>query len=271
MAVEFLNNYFINPIYSGNPYNFVNTIVYAIIALVLLYVIYKGLEKLKVKINRKFFYALLPFIFLGSSLRAFVDHEIITYNFWTVSPGIWLTITGLFLLCFTISFGLEKYVNKKWAWWFTCFKIGIGLLAVLYIWFFNKLQFANAWALVAIIGIAIGISALLYFIFRSLKFKWCIAECGFFPVMAHMFDASATFVAVDFFGAVEKHPLTRIVGDWTGSAASLFILKLAILLPAIYLIQTEIKNRNFANYLLVAIAVLGLSEGLRDLLTLILI
>ena len=284
MVAEFLTKYFIDPIYLDSGYNLVNTIVYAIIALVLLYGIYKGLEKLKIKIDRKFFYAILPFVVFGASLRAFVDNEIISLNFWTVSPGIWISITGLFLLCFLIGWYLEKEAQAErsstgpsktkgfaWEYWKIC--IGTGTFLIIGIWIFglNKLQFINTWGGLTIIGLALGISALFYYTFNIFKIKQYLDGCSFLPFMAHMLDASATFIAVDFFGAIEKHPLTRTIGEWTGTAASLFVLKLAILLPMIYLIQTQIKNKNLANYLLISIAVLGLSEGLRDLITLVLV
>jgi len=263
MFEDFINEYFIIPFKTDSGYNFVNSIVYALIALLLLYIIFRGLQKLKVNIDRKFFYAILPFIFFGSSLRAFVDHKIIGYYFWTVSPGIWLFVTSIFLICFAVSWLLYK--NQYWK---IC--AGAGIILSVAVWLFNigKLEFTNALVGAAIIGLAFGISALLYFAFKSSKAKWFLGV-GFFPFIAHMLDASATFIAVDFYGAIEKHPLTKMVNEFAGTAAILFLLKLLILLPAVYLIQTEIKDRNLRNYLLIAIAVLGLSEGLRDLITLI--
>ncbi|MBD3262835.1 DUF63 family protein, partial [Candidatus Woesearchaeota archaeon] len=231
MVGEFINNYFINPIYSNTGYNFVNTIVYALIALVVLYGIFKGLQKLNVKIDIKFFCALLPFIIFGSSLRAFVDHEIISLGFWTVSPGIWMLVAGIFLLCFLVSW----HLNKE-NYWKACFGAGVILTLVFYFWFWKKLAFTNFWGGLAIISLFAGVSALLYLIFKFTKAKQFLGM-GFISFKAHMLDASATFIAVDFFGAVEKHPLTQMFNNWIGTAAGLFVLKLAILFPAVYLIQ----------------------------------
>ena len=164
MGIAFLDKYFINPIYLDSGYNFVNTIVYAIIALVLLYGIYKGLEKLNVKIDRKFFYALLPFIVFGASLRAFVDNGLVSLNFWTVSPGIWMLVTGIFLLCFAISLTIEKYTKRDY--WKTNIGIGLGIVFALYFWYWKEIGFANLWGGLAIIGLTAGVSALLYFIFK---------------------------------------------------------------------------------------------------------
>ena len=56
----------------------------------------------------KFFIALLPFIFLGSTVRAFVDANILPYTPYTVSPGIYLFTAALFFISFGISYHLSK-------------------------------------------------------------------------------------------------------------------------------------------------------------------
>jgi len=260
----FFQEYFLTPFYTDSGYNIINSLVYALIAVLLLYAIYEGLQRLKININKEFFYALIPFILFGSSLRAFVDHKIVPYNFLTVSPGIWMFVAGLFLLALVLSWRIlkEKYCKA-------CAGAGLVLVSGLWLFFFRSLSFGNPWGGILIAGLAGGLSLLLYLIFKIVKCKWC-KEIAFFPFAAHMLDASATFIAVDFFGAVEKHPLTRFFSELTGSAASLFFLKLAILLPAVYLVQKEIKEKNLRNFILIAMAVLGLSEGLRDLITLML-
>jgi uncharacterized membrane protein len=86
-----------------------------------------------------------------------------------------------------------------------------------------------------------------------------------------MFDASATFIAVDFLGAIEKHPLPNMISGFVGTAAIMYALKLIVLIPLIYLLNKEFKDKNFVAYLAIAIAVLGLAEGLRDLLTIIIV
>lgn len=267
---NFFQTYFINPIYSeAEGYNYVNTIVYALLALGALYLIYKALQKLKIKIDFKFFLAVLPFIVLGSSLRAFVDHEYFKLSFWTVSPGIYLLIAGIFLAVFSASYLAEKKFKIKY--WKACSLSGVFAVIISYIFVLNKLKFGNLFGGLAIIGLAAGISALLYFLFKYSKIKWLQGKFVLLPFIGHMLDASATFVIADFFGGWEKHPLTRFFSDLTGTAASLYFLKLLVLIPAVYLIRKELKDKELGNFLLIAVATLGLAEGLRDLLTLILV
>jgi uncharacterized membrane protein len=76
---------------------------------------------------------------------------------------------------------------------------------------------------------------------------------------------------VDFFGGVEKHPIPRYFIEHFGTGLVFYPLKLLVLLPAIYLIFTELKDRKqLRNFLLISIAVLGFAEGLRNFITLIL-
>lgn len=261
---DFFNTYFLIPIQTDSGYNVVNTVVYAVIAVILLYGIYKLFEKLKVPVDINFFYSLLPFVVFGSSMRAFVDHELMPYNFWFVSPGIYLLTAAIFLGIFFLSYLVEKFTRVKS--WKRVLIAGILLDAI--IWFYaiaNGLQFQNLTYVLAIIGLAVLISAVLYFVFKRFKFTDSVS---FLPFPAHMLDASATFIAVDFLGFTEKHPLPATAASFIGTAAVMYLLKLIVLIPVVYYIRKEIKDRNFANYLLIAIAVLGLAEGLRDILTL---
>lgn len=264
MITEFFNRYFLIPIQTDSGYNLVNTITYALIALLLLYGIYKLFEKLKINIDLNFFYSLIPFIIFGSSVRAFVDHHLFQYGFWLVSPGIYLLTAALFMGIFALSHGLEKCT--KIACWKRILVAGVLIDAI--IWFYaaaNGLRFQNLKFGLAIIGLAILFSTITYLIFKRLKQD----NISFLPFPAHLLDASATFIAVDLLGFAEKHPLPAFASNFIGTAAVMYLLKFAVLIPAVYLIRKDIKNRNFANYLLIAIAVLGLAEGLRNLLTVI--
>jgi uncharacterized membrane protein len=74
MEIKILN-YFLNPYEEG--YTIEKTLVFALLFVVLAFVIYKVLKKLKIKVDRRSIIATLPFIFLGSSLKVIVDNGII--------------------------------------------------------------------------------------------------------------------------------------------------------------------------------------------------
>ncbi|MEM5812673.1 MAG: DUF63 family protein [Candidatus Aenigmatarchaeota archaeon] len=79
----------------------------------------------------------------------------------------------------------------------------------------------------------------------------------------HILDASATFVSVTYFGYLEQHPVPRFFiesfGGWT-----FFALKLAVLLPSLWIIDKYAKEGEFRNFLKIVILILGLAPGLRD-------
>jgi uncharacterized membrane protein len=87
--------------------------------------------------------------------------------------------------------------------------------------------------------------------------------------MAHLFDASSTYIAVDFYGYNEQHVLPNALTGLVGSAIVMFPLKIAVILGALYIIDTYIEDRTVANMLKLAIFILGLAPGLRNFLSLI--
>ncbi len=262
--MDFLNTYFISPIYHDEGYNYINTITYGLIALGALYIIYRVLQRMKFPVDKKFMLTILPFVLLGSSLRVFVDNGIYKIGFWTVAPGIYIFIAAIFLVSL-----LACWFSFKENYWKYCISVGI-VLAVINFWLArSSLHVTRAHLGLVIFALGIGVSLLIFVLMKWLRLSW-FSGLAKWAVAGHMIDASATFIAVDFLGAVEKHPLPRLMSEITGTSAIMFLLKLAVLLPAIYLIDTDIKNEQAKNYLFIAIATLGLAEGVRDLLAVML-
>ncbi|MEM2874336.1 MAG: DUF63 family protein [Candidatus Nanoarchaeia archaeon] len=267
--MNFLQKYFIEPIYLDTGFNVINTITYALIAFLALIGIYKVLQKLNFTINKNFFYAIFPFIVFGSSLRAFVDKGIYKIGFWTVTPGIYLLTAAIFLSIFFLSVELERLTKGKIAYWKPLIAIGTIILITHISLVVDKLQFTNSSYGLIILALAILISLILFVAFKFAKFT---AGLNYFiPFPAHMLDAATTFVAVDFLGAVEKHPLPVFATSIAGTAAIMFILKLIVLIPLVYFLNKEFRDKNFVFYLTTAIAVLGFAEGIRNLISLILL
>jgi uncharacterized membrane protein len=287
MAImDFLQKYFITPIYTDSGYNLINTITYAIIAIVALVGIYKLLKKLNVHIDYKLFYAVFPFIIFGSSLRTFVDSGTYKIGFWTVSPGIYILTAAIFLAVLGLSVWLDQL--KKIAYWKTCLLIGISLVVISFGLVATKLNVVNVKYGLAILGLALIISLAIWIAFKLLRFKAGTKHFLVFP--AHMLDAAATFIAVDFLAATEKHPLPVFATNIFGTAAIMFALKLLVLIPLVYFMDKEfednansqirgVENRTkpsifdkqFVTFMLISVAVLGFAEGIRDLLTIMIV
>ncbi|PKM92417.1 MAG: hypothetical protein CVU81_00520 [Euryarchaeota archaeon HGW-Euryarchaeota-1] len=87
---------------------------------------------------------------------------------------------------------------------------------------------------------------------------------------AHLFDASATFVALTFFSYAEKHVLPTAVMGLFGPVA-FFALKLLVIIPAIIVIDQFVEDKNTNNGLKFVLFVLGFAPGVRDLCRMIMV
>ncbi len=260
-----MQRYFLDSIYLNQGYNLINTVTYGIIALAALYIIYKVFQKIKFKIDFNLLLAAAPFIVLGSSLRAFVDNGFYQITFWTVSPGIYLVVAAVFLVILFGSFLLEQKSGVPY--WQATFLIGLAYAVTNFAFVWNRISWEGWLGGLAVIALAVLVSALLWTIFFRLDKKIFLEKINFAALSAHMLDASSTFIAVDFFGGVEEHPIPSLVSGFFGTGATQFFLKLIVLIPAIWYINKEMKDTEARNYLLIVIAVLGFAQGLRNLLS----
>jgi uncharacterized membrane protein len=134
--------------------------------------------------------------------------------------------------------------------------------------------------LVAIIGLALIATALwaasAHFV--STKTKWKQAALfgsgvNLAIVFGQFTDAAATFIAIDYYNYWEKHVVPGFLIDVLDSAAVMFLLKVLALFFAIYVLDIALKeelkhNRQIVPLIKLAVLVLGLAPGTRDMLRL---
>jgi uncharacterized membrane protein len=94
-------------------------------------------------------------------------------------------------------------------------------------------------------------------------------------IFGHMLDASATSYGIDFHPAVhyiEQHVVGSNLINLTGTAFVMFPLKLIVLFPAIYIMQLYRREANpaFWHLVLLAMIVVGLAPGIRDMTRMVL-
>ena len=96
---QFIDKYYISPIVNaGEGYNPVNTVTYAIILGISLFVILKVMERLKIRLDERFVISTAPYILLGASLRVIQDVGLLQ------PPVSYLFITPLvYVLAFVIT------------------------------------------------------------------------------------------------------------------------------------------------------------------------
>ncbi|MDD1675849.1 MAG: DUF63 family protein, partial [Methanomicrobiales archaeon] len=88
-------------------------------------------------------------------------------------------------------------------------------------------------------------------------------------IFGHMLDASATSYGIDLHAIpyTEVHVVGSALISLTGTAFSMFLLKLAVIIPAIYVLEQYRKegNRELWFIIVLCMIVLGLAPGIRDL------
>lgn len=253
--MNFFQEYFINPIINASGYNPVNTTVYGLILIIAVYLIFKLLKKLDIKIDRYFSISLLPFIILGGLVRVLEDAEVLT-SYLFVSPLVYFMIFFVTLASLFSSILIEKKFGIKYYKPF----FAIGLSILLYSLIFIELVNLVAVTIILLITVAWfgGFLLINYLKPKILSMQNSLVLGG------HMLDASATFTALSFFGYWEQHVLPSFFIDLFGPV-SFFILKLAVLIPVLFLVDRYVENEEEKNWLKLIILVLGLAPGVRDM------
>jgi uncharacterized membrane protein len=248
-----------NFIYLHPGYTILNTVVFGILLGISVILIIKMFNFIK-KDPKDLVIPLIPFIFFGSSTRALVDNGVYPLTYILVTPGIYV-LTGLITI-FTLLAAV--YIEKitKFDYRYTITIVGI----VLCIPNILNIPSINFTAFFEVIGIWAVFSA----IFIALRNKWSLIKDKFnlSVLMAHLFDASSTFVAVDFYGYGEQHVLPNALTGLAGTALVMFPLKIAVVLSALYVIDLYVEDRTIKNMLKLAIFILGLAPGIRNFLSL---
>ena len=248
-----------NFLYLHPGYTLLNTVVFGIILGVAVLLIIKMFKYIK-KDPKDLFIPLIPFIFFGSSARALVDNGIYPLVLWLVTPGIYI-LTGFITIATLL---ISVYVEKKTKFDYRYFILIVGaILCIPNVLSFNHLNWV---AFFEVVGTWAAVSS----VFVLLGRKWSLLKDKFNLgiLSAHLFDASSTFIAIDFYGYGEQHVLPNALMNLAGTAAVMFPLKIAVILSALYVIDEYVEDDIIRNMLKLAIFILGLSPGLRDFLSL---
>jgi len=86
---------------------------------------------------------------------------------------------------------------------------------------------------------------------------------------AHFYDATTTFVGIQFMGYWEQHVLPRFLINLTGTAAVMYLLKFVTLMVALYLmkeLQETESDKELMDFIKMVIFILGFAPGTRNLL-----
>ncbi|MCX6696024.1 MAG: DUF63 family protein [Methanoregula sp.] len=286
MISDFIYKYYIDPIRYGQPYNVVDTLTYAIILVLGVYLLYRWMSQstwlsdIGLKIDASFILATLPYVVLGGVLRVVQDTGMITgdFQFLLVTPLIYFllfffTLSMIFLARYLQVQGLIKNFRSFYA-LVGCISVLIVSLGLLS-WGINNTG-VDLFVLTVIPLMAIAATVLVWAFMRYiLRWNYVTDVLYLALIFGHMLDASATSYGIDLHPAVqyvEQHVVGSNLINLTGTAFVMFPLKLVVLFPAIYIMQLYRKEANpaFWHLVLLAMIVVGLAPGIRDMTRMVL-
>jgi uncharacterized membrane protein len=263
-----VEEFFIRPIIdpSVQGYNAVNTVVYAIILLIVsFFIVFPLLHRRGIIFDLRFAFALFPYILLGVSLRAINSAGLLPFirktpnplelGFWTFTPGVWFLVFTLTILGLIIS---RKVKGKDYHRLFDLFRVAFCSLPVL----FCFINFTNWLAFIACLALISFLALALKFILKRFT-KILEDKMNMLAVAGQLADSSATAIALTFFSFREQHPLSALI--LTINPALFIALKVAIVLALLYYVDKSFQNKNLANFAKLFLIILGFSTGLASI------
>lgn len=253
MALEIIEKYFIEPILTGSGYNWVNTLTYAVLLIFFGYIVFRAIRKLGIEVDSKFAMSVFPYILLASVLRSLNDVGVFN-TFVLVSPFAYIYAFSLTFTLLVSSLIIARQFKVSFHALF--FSLGFVLAGL----FFTQLKFQNLFAAGQILALD-----LFFFILIFLP-VWKASLWNKSALFAQMFDASATFVAVTFYGFSEQHVLPNLLFGMAGSVAIFFVAKTAVVIAFLWAVDSGVDDKNLRNFLKLIVFMLGIGQGFRDLL-----
>jgi len=282
---EFINSYFIKPVYDRTGYNIINTLVYAVIALFFAFIFFKILKKEKVKLDEKFILRVIPFILLGSVVRVVTDatgsgsaelpnqfmqggstlfgmygvvgsSRIYEYGFLTATPGIYVLI-GILTFLSIIFFNRIRRMDLLPVFALVLLLPHlILLLPLMRNWFHFMLIL-----LLSFLGLVSGKMLL-----EKMKIK--VGRSQLIVVLSHSLDGAASYVAINLFmggtAYFEQHVVGGALGTIFGTMFAFYVVKVLFSTLAVWVVETSEDKRDEKNYILLLLIIFGLAPGVRD-------
>ena len=286
MISDFIYKYYIDPIKNGQAYNVVDTLTYAIILVICVYLLYRWmsastyLAESGFSFDRNFILATVPYVILGGLLRVIEDTGMITsdWKYLLITPLIYFT---LFFFVIGVMFVSRYLTLKGITASFIQFYAFAGVLAMivasLILCSFGMAHNGIDLVILAIIPLmAVTATAIVWAVMKyALGWTYVSDPVYITLLFGQLLDASATSYGIDLHPSVqyvEQHVVGSALIGMTGTAFVMFPLKLIVLFPAVYVMQLYRKEANpaFWHLVLLAMIVVGFAPGVRDMVRMVL-
>ncbi len=270
-----IETYYIHPITHDSGYNPVNTVTWALVLVVCLFLTLRLLKKLKIEIDHRFIAAVAPYIIVGASLRVMEDAELFAppLSYLLITPLIYFVV---FFCCLTLLV-LAVHAAQSNTLQNHDYTQIFGLIGAL--WALLNLTIllwvgdvVAPWVLIAVIGLTGAVVGALYAIASKLNITFLTEKVNLAVLTAHLLDASSSYIGIDTLGYTGKHVVEGLIVTYTGTAAGMFPLKLGLLVPILYVLDTQFtdEEQELKNLVLLALIVMGLAPAVRNTLRMML-
>lgn len=280
MIGDFIEKYYIDPIRYGQPYNVVDTTTYALVLILAIYLIYRWLSRSRtVRIDRDFVLATLPYLVMGGLLRVVEDTGIVPvgWNYLLITPLIYFVMffytAGV--LCIAVALQEGGYIRDYHRHYAGAGVAGAVVIALVLAAFGIGNGIIALEVLFLILALAVATTGAVYLAMRYLLSWDYVGDPLYIALLfGQLLDASATSYGIDLHPLhyVEVHVVGSHLIEWTGTAFSMFALKLIVLFPGIYILQRFRSEGEEAlwHLILLAMITVGLAPGIRDMVRMVL-
>jgi uncharacterized membrane protein len=286
MISDFFYKYYIDPIKNGQAYNVVDTLTYAIILVIGVYILYRWmssspyLAESGFTFDYRFILATVPYVILGGLVRVIEDTGMITsdWKYLLITPLIYFT---LFFFVIGVMF-LSRYLTLKGItqnfFQFYAFAgvVAMVIASIILLAWSTTHHGVDLFILAIIPLMGITATAIVWGVMKYvLKWNYVSDPVYLTLLFGQLLDASATSYGIDFHPSVqyvEQHVVGSALIDMTGTALVMFPLKLLVLFPAVYVMEMYRKEANpaFWHLVLLAMIVVGFAPGVRDMVRMVL-
>ena len=239
----------LNPFHTA--YNVPTTVLLAIAGVIGGLIVWKVVEKFRIKIDKKLVAIVVPWVLLTAAIRVIRDVGVLHLSLF-VSPWLYLFMSAIVVLYVWIMYRLNK--QKYWK---------ESSLIVFMIFFVSLifLPFRNLMFLIYFLIFFLPWVFLLYSFFQIGK----LSKENLLVLLTQLYDANVTAVSVQYFGYISKHVIpTGIIS--IGGPYAFVLVKFIAILFVLLLLDGNIKRRNLRNYIKLLIGAFALLTGSRDLL-----
>jgi len=274
-------------------YTLVSEIGYIVALLLMILGVVLLLRKLRIGETRRFFYAMIPFMFFGGAIRTVEDASVsatyagaepiiaFPYSAVIISPFVYFTVFFIVVACIFLASalakaGLTRNIERPlFAMGSAILTATLGYLGYL-AWTTDYVDFYPQ-VTVAVLTIA-TLSALATWLaaeYLAPQVNYGTRIVGFVVIWGHAIDGTANVIGLDYMplltgGAnlVPKHPVNAAIVDYFGVAWPFLVVKLAAATFVVWIFEPEMfeESPRYTILMLITVLSVGLGPGTRDML-----